>query len=77
MAHKGQTALERFRTALDLFELSERMLRQKLRRTHPEASEAEIEAEVRARLRHRPGADHGDGEGRPVELPRHELRKLG
>ncbi len=72
MAHKAQTALERFRMALDLYELSERMLRQKLRRTHPEASEADIEREVRAWLRHRPGAEHGDGEGRLVELPRSE-----
>ncbi len=61
---------ERFRTTLELFELGEAMLRQKLRRKHPLASEAEIEAHVREWLERRPGAEHGDGVGRPVAWPR-------
>ena len=36
----------RVRLALDLFELAEMMLRQRVRRTRPDASEAEIEAAV-------------------------------
>jgi len=61
---------ERFRTALELFELGEAMLRQKLRRKYPLASETEIEAQVRQWLERRPGAEHGDGVGRPVAWPR-------
>ena len=61
---------ERFQLTLDLFDLSVGMLRQKLHREHPEADEAEIESKVREWLRHRPGAEHGDGEGRSIELPR-------
>lgn len=38
---------ERFRTTLELFELGEAMLRQKLRRKHPLADEAEIEGHGR------------------------------
>jgi len=61
---------ERFRTTLELFELGEAMLRQKLRRKHPLESEAEIEARVQEWLERRPGAEHGDGVGRPVAWPR-------
>jgi Rv0078B-related antitoxin len=61
---------ERFKTTLALFELAEAMLRQKLRRKYPLASEAEIQAHVQKWLEHRPGAEHGDGVGRPVAWPR-------
>lgn len=67
---ESRAAAERFRMALHLFELSERMLRQKLRRRHPQASEDEIEAMIAAWLEHRPGAEHGDGVGKPVPWPR-------
>jgi len=60
----------RFKTTLDLFEMGQAMLRQKLRRKHPEASEAEIEAKVREWLHRRPGAEYGDGVGVPVAWPR-------
>lgn len=68
---KRELIAERFRTTLELFELGEAMLRQKLRRKHPLASEAEIEAQIREWLERRPGAEHGDGVGRPVAWPRH------
>ena len=61
---------ERFRMALALYELGERMLRQKLRRQRPDASEAEIDALIADWLHRRPGAELGDGEGRPVPWPR-------
>lgn len=56
--------------ALALYELGERMLRQKLRRQRPEASDAEIDALIVDWLHRRPGAELGDGEGRPVPWPR-------
>jgi hypothetical protein len=62
---------ERFRTALDLFDVAVRMMRQNLRRKHPSVSDAEIETWVHDWLRHRPGAEHGDAEGTQSELPRH------
>jgi hypothetical protein len=65
-----RAARERIRVALDLFDLAERMLRQKLRRKHPGVTEAELEANVAAWIRRRPGAEHGDGEGAPVSWPR-------
>jgi hypothetical protein len=61
---------ERFQLALDLYETGVRMLRQKLRRQRPDATEAEIDAAVAAWHAHRPGAEHGDGVGTPVEWPR-------
>lgn len=61
---------ERFRTALELFELGEAMLRQKLRRKHPLAEGDEIEAFVQEWRERRRGAEHGDGVGRPVAWPR-------
>jgi hypothetical protein len=48
-----------------MHDMGVRMQRTRLRRTHPDASEDEIEAEVRAWLRRRPGAEHGDFPGPP------------
>jgi hypothetical protein len=70
VAPKEELIATRFQTILALFEMGEAMLRQKLRRKCPEASEAEIEAHVQEWLERRPGAEHGDGAGRPVAWPR-------
>ena len=59
----------RMRIALDLFELDEAMLRQRLRRTRPRASDAEIEDAVVAWRMDRPGAEHGDAPGKPRPWP--------
>jgi hypothetical protein len=60
---------EKLRTALEMYGLGESILREKLRRTHPEASAAEIEAKVWEWLAQRPGAEHGDAPGRLRKLP--------
>jgi hypothetical protein len=60
------TPLEKMQITLDLFEASVEIQRQNLRRSHPRATEAEIEDLLAAWLEHRPGAEHGDGEGRPA-----------
>jgi len=62
---------DRLEQAIELAELAEEMLRCKLRRTRPDASEAEIEQAVADWYRTRPGAEDGDAEGRPTKLPRH------
>jgi hypothetical protein len=67
---KAALIAKRFQTTLALFELGEAMLRQKLKRKHPDATEAEIDSHVREWLERRPGAEHGDGVGRPVAWPR-------
>jgi hypothetical protein len=63
-------AARRFRLALELFETGVDMMRQKLRREHPEWSDVEVDAQLAAWLRKRPGAEHGDAEGRPAPWPR-------
>ncbi len=50
----------RLRLALEMHTLGVAMMREKLRRDRPDASEAEISAQVGAWLRHRPGAEDGD-----------------
>ena len=62
--------LRRMAIAFDLFEVAVQMKRQNLRRQIPSATEEEIEHGVREWLHKRPGAEHGDGVGRPVGLPR-------
>lgn len=57
------------RAALDLFELAEDMLRQRLRRDRPDATEGEIEDAVAKWRTTRPGAEHGDAPGRRREWP--------
>lgn len=57
-------------TTLALYETGVEIMRQNLRRADPEAHEATIEQRLVEWLRHRPGAEHGDGVG----TPRHSLR---
>jgi len=58
---------EAFRTALDLFAAGLEMMRQTLRRQHPQAEEEEIERWLADWLRERPGAEGGDCPGRVVD----------
>ena len=57
-----------FRTTLDLFEAGVAMKRQSLRRSHPDATDEEIERRLRHWLHERPGAEYGDSPGRRVDL---------
>jgi hypothetical protein len=63
-------AAERFEMAMELCELAESLLREKLRRSRPVRSDTEIESLVTAWFTERPGAELGDGEGRAVPWPR-------
>lgn len=51
--------------AFDLYETAEAIMRQNLRRRFPDAPEAELERRLVDWLHRRPGAEHGDGAGRP------------
>ena len=55
---------------MDLFEAGVDLMRQNLKREDPSATQEQIDERIRAWLRHRPGAEFGDCEGRPVEWPR-------
>lgn len=61
-------AARTFRLTLDLFETGVQMMRQNLRRHAPEADEQEIDRRLSTWLRARPGAEHGDCPGRPVDV---------
>lgn len=64
------TVEERFRIALELFELGESMLRQRIRREQPGVSDADVERTIREWLSRRPGAEHGDSPGHVAPWPR-------
>lgn len=55
----------RFRVAVDLHRTGVTIMRQNLRRRFREDSESEITERLSAWLRQRPGAEQGDGVGRP------------
>jgi hypothetical protein len=57
--------MARMKMAFDLYEVAEMMMRQNLRRRHPQADEAEVERLFVSWLQRRPGAEHGDGVGTP------------
>ena len=59
-------AAARLRLALDLFATGEGLARQRMRRLHPEWTPGQIDEQITVWLRERPGAESGDGEGRPV-----------
>jgi hypothetical protein len=67
-ADSGGAMMEAFRTTLDLFQTGVDLMRQNLRRRHPEASDREIERLLGQWLKERPGAEFGDSAGRPVDL---------
>lgn len=56
---------ERLRIALDLADVGEQMMRARLRRESPDATDEQLDAAVVRWLRHRPGAPHGDHPGPP------------
>lgn len=58
-------AARRLRIAIDMYEVGERMQRQRLRRLHPGATDAQIEAKLAAWRQRRPGAEFGDCPGTP------------
>ena len=62
----------RLQAALAMFDDGVELMRQNLRRRHPAEGPEAIERRLAAWLRHRPGAEHGDAEGRPVRLRRLE-----
>jgi hypothetical protein len=68
MASTNHSVAEALRATLDLFETGLALMRQNLRRTDPEATEHEIDRRLRQWLHHRPGAEHGDCVGRPVDV---------
>ena len=66
-APTAQSIADAFRTTLDLFSTGLDVMRQNLRRSHPEAGDEEIERLLHQWLLDRPGAVAGDCAGRAVE----------
>ena len=58
-----QVIQERMRATLELYEVGEQMMRQRLIREDPTADPAEIERRLVEWLHTRPGAEHGDASG--------------
>ena len=68
MPSSPRSIADAFRTTLDLFETGVDLMRQNLRRNHPEASDDQIEMLLLHWLRERPGAESGDCSGRAVDV---------
>jgi hypothetical protein len=66
----NETPARRLEIALELADLAVEMYEAKLRRDHPSLSDAEVLRRLAEWRRTRPGAEHGDAEGRPVTWPR-------
>jgi hypothetical protein len=69
-SQKAAAVAERMRLAFDLYATGEALMRQRICRENPKLFPAEIEARLVAWLQTRPGAEHGDAEGRPGTWPR-------
>jgi hypothetical protein len=61
-------ATRTFRLTLELFDVGVQLMRQNLRRSDPQADEEDIDRRLAVWLRERPGAEHGDCSGRPVDV---------
>jgi hypothetical protein len=64
MSEHPLSPVERLHLAFELFEAGRDMMRAKLRREHPDATEEEIERRLAEWVSTRPGAEHGDAVGR-------------
>ncbi len=64
--NRNLQVLERMRLTFDLCQTAEAMKRQSLRRRHPALGAQEIEKLMTEWRLTRPGAEHGDGPGRPA-----------
>ena len=67
------TAPAAFQATLDLFQVGLDLMRQNLRRRHPEANAEVIERLLDTWLRERPGATSGDCPGPVVHLDSHPV----
>lgn len=65
MSREEERLRQKLILTLELFQAGLELMRQNLRRRFPEATDAEIEAELDRWLACRPGAELGDGVGRP------------
>jgi hypothetical protein len=63
-------ASERFQATLDLFEMGLGLMRQNLRRGHPDSTDVDVDLRLRDWLQQRPGAHWGDCVGRPLDVSR-------
>lgn len=68
MASLPSSVSDAFRTTLDLFQTGVDLMRQNLRRRHPNADAHEIERLLQEWLLERPGAEAGDCPGRPIDV---------
>jgi hypothetical protein len=64
----ASNAARTFRLTLDLFDAGVQLMRQNLRRRSPEADDQVIDRQLLSWLRERPGAEHGDSPGRPLDI---------
>jgi hypothetical protein len=58
---------QRLQQAFDMFDTGVSIMRQNLKRRFPAESAAQLEGRLAAWLSERPGAEHGDAEGTPVD----------
>jgi hypothetical protein len=61
-------AAQRFELACEMAEAGVMMMRQKIRREHPELTSKQVDRRLQAWLLCRPGAEHGDAVGRPRRI---------
>jgi len=68
MPSSTRSIADAFRTTLDLFDAGLDLMRQNLRRSHPAASDEQIQMLLQQWLLERPGAESGDCPGRAIDL---------
>jgi len=61
--------------AFEMYEVGVALKRSALVASHPAASDAEINQLLNEWLQHRPGAEHGDAAGVPVDWEEWKLRR--
>ena len=68
MGSTSPLTIDSFRIALDLYQTGVDVMRQNLRRRHPDAHDEEIERLLGEWLQRRPGAEFGDCPGPTVNV---------
>ena len=68
MAPSTTRVADALRATLELFDTGVALMRQNLRRTHPDADDTDLDRLLEAWLHERPGAEFGDCDGRPIDV---------
>lgn len=70
MEQRPINAIKKMQVVEELLQIGKRAFLYKLKQQHPDWTAAQVEVALKDWYLHRPGAEHGDGDGVPGDISR-------